>query len=168
VRELTAGRCSRLSLLHRLARGHVAERAAPPFAQFGNVLLAGKDQHRQENLGTLRVHAGGFGWKSKTTGDVIAVSKADLRGVEWAKAPPYACMLKLRLKGGFTHTFVGLRSQVRPKPGRRRSPNNRSHPANDSAAHVGVALLDLRSDAWTWFHHAWLFPAILTGQGAAQ
>lgn len=86
--------------------------------QFGNVLLAGKDQHRQENLGTLRVHAGGFGWKSRTTGDVIAVSKADLRGVEWAKAPPYACMLKLRLKGGFTHTFVGLRSQVPSQLGR--------------------------------------------------
>ena len=79
--------------------------------QFGNVLLAGKDQHRQENLGTLRMHGGGFGWKSKTTGNVIAVSKDDLRGAEWAKTPPYACMLKLKVKGGFTHMFVGLRSQ---------------------------------------------------------
>ncbi|EOD18097.1 hypothetical protein EMIHUDRAFT_414529 [Emiliania huxleyi CCMP1516] len=112
----------------------------PETQQFGNVLLAGKDQHREENLGTLRMHSGGFGWKSKKTGHVIAISKSDLRGAEWAKAPPYACMLKLRAKGGFSHTFVGLRSQDRGVVG-------------DYCARVFE--LDLKDVAFSWKGWNW-------------
>lgn len=104
------------------------------------MLLAGKDQHREENLGTLRMHSGGFGWKSKKTGHVIAISKSDLRGAEWAKAPPYACMLKLRAKGGFSHTFVGLRSQDRGVVG-------------DYCARVFE--LDLKDVAFSWKGWNW-------------
>ncbi|EOD09756.1 hypothetical protein EMIHUDRAFT_452808 [Emiliania huxleyi CCMP1516] len=99
-----------------------------------------QDQHREENLGTLRMHSGGFGWKSKKTGHVIAISKSDLRGAEWAKAPPYACMLKLRAKGGFSHTFVGLRSQDRGVVG-------------DYCARVFE--LDLKDVAFSWKGWNW-------------
>jgi hypothetical protein len=80
-------------------------------SQFGNIQLSGKDQQRDENSGTLKVHAGGFGWKSRKTGNIISVQKADLRGVEWLKIP-HAYQLKLRVKGGFVYKFNGFRSQV--------------------------------------------------------
>lgn len=80
--------------------------------QFGNILLAGKNQHREENVGTLRMHTGGFGWKSKKSGQVVAISKSDLKQVEWLKIPQ-AYQLKLRIKGGFYYMFNGLKSQAR-------------------------------------------------------
>ena len=82
----------------------------PP--QFGNILLAGKNQHREENVGTLRMHTGGFGWKSKKSGQVVAISKSELKQVEWPKIPQ-AYQLKLRIKGGFYYMFNGLKSQAR-------------------------------------------------------
>ena len=78
--------------------------------QFGNILLGGKDQHREENTGTLKVHANGFGWKSRKTGNVISIGKADIKGVEWLKVP-HAYQLKLRAKGGFLYKFNGFRAQ---------------------------------------------------------
>lgn len=80
--------------------------------QFGNVLLAGKEQHREENIGMMRMHTGGFGWKSRRSGNVMAIPKADLRGVEWTKVPQ-SYQLKLRAKGGFAYKFAGLRRQDR-------------------------------------------------------
>ena len=80
--------------------------------QFGNVLLAGKDQHRDERAGLLRMHIGGFGWKSQKSGNVMAIPKTDLRSVEWTKVPQ-SYQLKLRAKGGFAYKFVGLRKQDR-------------------------------------------------------
>ena len=102
--------------------------AAPPEShQFGNIILGGKDQHREESNGQLKVHPNGFGWKSRKTGSVIAVSKADLRGVEWLKIP-HAYQLKLRAKGGFVYKFNGFRQQVsaHPQPG---APSGRATPA---------------------------------------
>jgi len=84
--------------------------AAADTHQFGNVVLSGKDQHREESIGTLRMHAQGFGWKSRKAGTVIAISKADLRGIDWIKIP-HAYQLKLRAKGGFVYRFNGLKSQ---------------------------------------------------------
>jgi len=78
--------------------------------QFGNIILGGKNQHREENLGILRMHTGGFGWKSKKSGQVIAISKSDLKQVEWLKIP-HAYQLKLRIKGGFVYMFNGLKNQ---------------------------------------------------------
>ena len=78
--------------------------------QFGNILLGGKNQHREENTGILKMHQSGFGWKSRKTGQVVAISKADLRGLEWLKIP-HAYQLKLRAKGGFVYQFNGLKSQ---------------------------------------------------------
>ncbi|KAL1523516.1 hypothetical protein AB1Y20_018453 [Prymnesium parvum] len=78
--------------------------------QFGNILLGGKDQHYEENNGTLKVHANGFGWKSRKSGNVISISKADVLGVEWIKIP-HGCQLKLRAKGGFVYKFNGFRPQ---------------------------------------------------------
>ena len=81
--------------------------------QFGNIILGGKNQHREENLGILRMHTGGFGWKSKKSGQVIAISKSDLKQVEWLKIP-HAYQLKLRIKGGFVYMFNGLKNQACP------------------------------------------------------
>jgi hypothetical protein len=92
--------------------------------QFGNILLAGKDSHRDENIGALRMHANGFGWKSRKTGNVIAISKDDLRGADWIKIP-HAYQLKLRAKGGFVYRFSGLQSRVRPRAARRRRRDGR-------------------------------------------
>ena len=78
--------------------------------QFGNILLGGKNQHREEKTGTLKMHQSGFGWKSRKTGEVVAISKSDLRGLEWLKIP-HAYQLKLRVKGGFVYQFNGLKSQ---------------------------------------------------------
>ena len=59
------------------------------------------------------MHTGGFGWKSKKSGQVIAISKGDLKQVEWLKIP-HAYQLKLRIKGGFVYMFNGLKNQARP------------------------------------------------------
>ena len=83
--------------------------------QFGNIQLSGKDQHRDENNGTLKVHPKGFGWKSRKTGSIISIDKGDVRGIEWLKIP-HAYQLKLRSKGGFVHKFNGFRSQVTAMP----------------------------------------------------
>ena len=61
----------------------------------------------------MRMHTGGFGWKSKKSGQVIAISKGDLKQVEWLKIP-HAYQLKLRIKGGFVYMFNGLKNQARP------------------------------------------------------
>ena len=56
------------------------------------------------------MHPGGFGWKSRKTGHVLAISKDDLRELEWIKIP-HAYQLRLRAKGGFVYKFSGLKSQ---------------------------------------------------------
>ena len=66
------------------------------------------------------MHPNGFGWKSRKTGQVIAITKADLRGLEWLKIP-HAYQLKLRAKGGFIYMFNGLKSQVCQSSGARLS-----------------------------------------------
>eukprot|EP00316_Scyphosphaera_apsteinii_P020188 CAMPEP_0119308936 /NCGR_PEP_ID=MMETSP1333-20130426/12961_1 /TAXON_ID=418940 /ORGANISM="Scyphosphaera apsteinii, Strain RCC1455" /LENGTH=671 /DNA_ID=CAMNT_0007312817 /DNA_START=30 /DNA_END=2045 /DNA_ORIENTATION=+ len=76
--------------------------------QFGNIVLAGKNSHREENVGVLKMNTGGFFWKSKKTGVVHPVSKSELRAVEWMKIP-HACQIKVKAKGGFQYTFAGLR-----------------------------------------------------------
>lgn len=76
---------------------------------FGNIILGGKDAHREESLGQLKVHADGFGWKSKKAGNVLVVAKADLRQCEWVKLP-HAHQLKVRAKGGFVYKFNGFHS----------------------------------------------------------
>ena len=77
-------------------------------SQFGNIVLGGKDAHREESVGTLKIHNDGFRWKSRKTGSIIAISKADLRGAEWIKIP-HAYQLKLKARGGFTYKFNGFR-----------------------------------------------------------
>jgi len=99
-----------LSRANALACSTMASGSAPDSHQFGNILLGGKDQHREENTGTLKVHANGFGWKSRKTGNVISIGKADIKGVEWLKIP-HAYQLKLRAKGGFLYKFNGFRAQ---------------------------------------------------------
>jgi len=59
------------------------------------------------------MHPGGFGWKSKKSGQVIAIPKSDLKQVEWLKIP-HAYQLKLRIKGGFVYMFNGLKNQASP------------------------------------------------------
>ena len=59
------------------------------------------------------MHTGGFGWKSKKSGQVIAIPKSDLKQVEWLKIP-HAYQLKLRIKGGFVYMFNGLKNQACP------------------------------------------------------
>jgi len=78
--------------------------------QWGNVVLGGKDAHRDEMIGALRMHAQGFGWKSRKSGKVVAVSKSDLRAIEWVKVP-HAYMLRLRARGALTYKFSGLNSK---------------------------------------------------------
>ena len=74
--------------------------------QFGNIILGGKDAHREESVGTLKLHPDGVGWKSRKTGNIISVSKADLRAAEWIKIP-HAYQLKLRARGGFVYKYNG-------------------------------------------------------------
>lgn len=95
--------------------------------QFGNIVLGGKDAHRDTSVGTLKVHSDGFGWKSRKEGNVIVVSKADLRSAEWIKIP-HACQLKVRAKGGFVYKFNGFRSQVRVRSRRLVTARPPSHP----------------------------------------
>lgn len=78
--------------------------------QFGNIVLGGKEAHREESTGTLKLHADGIGWKSRKTGSVISLTKADLRTAEWIKIP-HAYQLKVKQRGGFVHKFNGFRSQ---------------------------------------------------------
>jgi len=88
----------------------MAEAAAPESQTFGNIRLGGKDAHRDESVGTLRLYSEGVGWKSRATGNVISVSKADLRKAEWIKIP-HAHQLKLRARGGFVYKYNGFRGQ---------------------------------------------------------
>ena len=62
---------------------------------FGNIVLGGKDGHREESTGQLKVHSDGFGWKSRKTGNVLVVAKADLRQCEWIKLPHVYQLLSL-------------------------------------------------------------------------
>ena len=78
--------------------------------QFGNIILGGKDAHREESTGTIKLHGDGIGWKSRKTGSVISISKADLRSAEWIKIP-HAYQLKVKQRGGFITKFNGFRSQ---------------------------------------------------------
>ena len=48
----------------------------------------------------LKLHADGVGWRSRASGNIISVSKADLRKAEWIKIP-HAYQLRLRARGGF-------------------------------------------------------------------
>ena len=57
------------------------------------------------------MHVNGVGWKSRKTGDVISITKADLKSAEWLKIP-HAYQLKVRAKGGFVYKFNGFRTQV--------------------------------------------------------
>ena len=56
----------------------------------------------------LKLHEDGVGWKSKVTGNVIAVSKGDLRKVEWIKIP-HAYQLRIKARGGFVYKYNGFR-----------------------------------------------------------
>ena len=91
-------------------------------------MLGGKDQHREDNTGTLKVHTNGFGWKSRKTGSIISIVKADLRGATWLKIP-HAYQLKVHAKGGFIYKFNGFRMQVRatawPRPRERSAGRSR-------------------------------------------
>ena len=78
--------------------------------QFGNIVLGGKDAHRDESTGTLKLHADGLGFKSRKTGNIISVQKADLRSAEWIKIP-HAYQLKVKARGGFAYRFNGFRGQ---------------------------------------------------------
>jgi len=78
--------------------------------QFGNIVLGGKDAHRDESTGTLKMHADGFGFKSRKTGNIISIQKADLRSTEWIKIP-HAYQLKVKARGGFAYRFNGFRGQ---------------------------------------------------------
>ena len=98
-------RLTRTPSLARLARLPLLSRA-----QFGNIVLGGKNAHREESVGVLRLHAGGIGWKSKVAGNVVPIQKADLRAAEWIKIP-HAYQLKVRAKGGFVYRFNGFRGQ---------------------------------------------------------
>ena len=92
----------------------------PDSQQFGRIVLGGRTAHLESSVGTLKLHPGGVGWKSRETGNVIAYSKGDIRGLEWIKIP-HAYQLKLKAKGGFTYRFNGLKSQARrgaPRPAR--------------------------------------------------
>ena len=71
--------------------------------------MGGKDAHRDESVGVLKLHADGVGWRAKTSGTVVAVSKGDLRKAEWVKIP-HAYQLKVKARGGFVYKYNGFRS----------------------------------------------------------
>ena len=73
--------------------------------QFGNIILGGKNAHREESVGILRLHANGIGWKSKVAGNVVPIAKADLRAAEW----PSACAWRRAVR-----THVGA-TERRPR-----------------------------------------------------
>ena len=58
----------------------------------------------------LKLHADGVGWRSRASGNIISVSKADLRKAEWIKIP-HAYQLRLRARGGFVYKYNGFRGQ---------------------------------------------------------
>ena len=58
----------------------------------------------------LKLHADGVGWRSRASGNIISVSKADLRKAEWIKIP-HAFQLRLRARGGFVYKYNGFRGQ---------------------------------------------------------
>jgi len=82
--------------------------AAPEAQTFGNIRIGGKDAHRDESVGVLRLHADGVGWKSRVTGNIVSVAKADLRKAEWLKIP-HAYQLRMRARGGFVYKYNGFR-----------------------------------------------------------
>ena len=87
-----------------------ASGSTPDSQQFGRIVLGGRTAHLESSVGTLKLHPGGVGWKSRETGNVIAYSKGDIRGLEWIKIP-HAYQLKLRAKGGLVQTFNGFKAQ---------------------------------------------------------
>ena len=78
-------------------------------SQFGNIRIGGKDAHRDESVGQLKLHAEGVGWKSRVSGNIVSISKADLRKAEWLKIP-HAYQLRLKARGGFSYKYNGFRS----------------------------------------------------------
>ena len=67
--------------------------------QFGNIVLGGKDAHRDENVGQLKVHSEGFGWKSRKAGNVVVISKRKLSSCRRCVVPPTtSCVEGISLK----------------------------------------------------------------------
>ena len=49
-----------------------ASGSTPDSQQFGRIVLGGRTAHLESSVGTLKLHPGGVGWKSRETGNVIA------------------------------------------------------------------------------------------------
>eukprot|EP00276_Gloeochaete_wittrockiana_P018562 CAMPEP_0184335630 /NCGR_PEP_ID=MMETSP1089-20130417/4169_1 /TAXON_ID=38269 ORGANISM="Gloeochaete wittrockiana, Strain SAG46.84" /NCGR_SAMPLE_ID=MMETSP1089 /ASSEMBLY_ACC=CAM_ASM_000445 /LENGTH=555 /DNA_ID=CAMNT_0026660399 /DNA_START=45 /DNA_END=1713 /DNA_ORIENTATION=- len=74
---------------------------------FNNIILVSKGP---QNTGQFKIHAGGLGWKSKTTGRTVAVSLGEISGMQWMRSFQ-GYLLRTALKNGTCVRFEGFREQ---------------------------------------------------------